>query len=442
MTPSGQILKPQQNVTTDTSNLPCVVEQFLGGGGQGEVYKATLSGKPIALKWYFKHTATPDQRAALETIIKRGAPNDRFLWPIEMVSDRSVPGFGYLMLLREPRYKSIVDLMKRRVEPTFRALITASLELSRSFLELHAKGLCYRDISFGNVFFDPGTGEVLICDNDNVAVDGEGQAGVLGTPRFMAPEIVLGKAKPSTQTDLYSLAVLLFYMLMVSHPLEGKREASIRCFDLPAMNKIYGSEPIFVFDPKDISNRPVKGIHDNALEYWPIYPQFLRDLFTKAFTQGIKDIKDRVRESEWRSALATLRDWIVYCPACGSENFYDPEALKKNNGKPNPCWDCHKEIRLPYRMRVGGSTIMLNHDTKLYPHHIDPQMNYIFTPPVAEIVINPADPKIWGLKNLTKEKWVMTTPDGSNKDVEPGKSATLGTGVKINFGKIEAEVRL
>jgi serine/threonine protein kinase len=103
------------------------------------------------------------------------------------------------MQLRPERYKGIVDLMKRRIEPTFRALATAGIELAHSFLALHAKGLCYRDISFGNVFFDPDTGDVLICDNDNVTVDGSATSGVLGTPRFMAPEVVRGEAMPSMQ---------------------------------------------------------------------------------------------------------------------------------------------------------------------------------------------------------------------------------------------------
>ena len=64
--------------------------------------------------------------------------------------------------------------MKRLVEPSFRALTTAGLELAHSFMLLHARGLCYRDISFGNVLFDPDTGSILICDNDNVATDGAG----------------------------------------------------------------------------------------------------------------------------------------------------------------------------------------------------------------------------------------------------------------------------
>src|SRR4051794_914758 len=161
------ILKIKQRVQTATQAV-CLVEEFLGGGGQGEEYRATLAGKPVALKWYYAASATADQRKALETLIKRGAPSDRFLWPSELASATGTPGFGYIMPLREPRFKGIVDLMKRRIEPGFRALVTAGLELSHSFLQLHSKGLCYRDISFGNAFFDPGTGEVLICDNDNV----------------------------------------------------------------------------------------------------------------------------------------------------------------------------------------------------------------------------------------------------------------------------------
>ena len=125
-----------------------------------------------------------------------------------------------------------------------------ALELADSFLRLHSLGFCYSDISFGNIFFDPVTGEISICDNDNVAVDGEGISDVLGTPRFMAPEIVREEAKPNINTDLYSLAVILFYMFMVHHPLEGKREREIACLDLPAMKKLYGTEALFHFRPQ------------------------------------------------------------------------------------------------------------------------------------------------------------------------------------------------
>ncbi|HLC14775.1 MAG TPA: hypothetical protein VJL89_00915 [Thermodesulfovibrionia bacterium] len=54
----NQIFKPGQTVFTEASQIPCKIEQFIGSGGQGEVYQVDMSGKPMALKWYFKPAAT------------------------------------------------------------------------------------------------------------------------------------------------------------------------------------------------------------------------------------------------------------------------------------------------------------------------------------------------------------------------------------------------
>jgi serine/threonine protein kinase len=430
-----QILKPGQKVRTATTRGDCVVENFLGSGGQGEVYGALLNNKPVALKWYYPASATPEQQKALETLIKMGTPSDRFLWPIELATSSASAGFGYVMPLRDRRFRGIVDLMKRRIEPGFRALATAGLELSHSYLQLHTKGLCYRDISFGNVFFDPDNGEILICDNDNVAVDNQSRSAVYGTPRFMAPEIVRGEATPSTQTDLFSLAVLLFYMFVMHHPLEGKKELAIKCLDLPAMKKLYGTDPLFIFDPTDDSNAPDSQSHRNALAFWPLYPRFLRDLFTKAFTEGIRDPQHgRVRESNWRSAMVRLRDSIIYCTHCNAENFHDADA---DNDR---CWSCARPLRLPPRVRIGKNFVMLNHDTLLFAHHVDEEKKYDFTKPVAAVTKHPIDPEIWGLKNISMQTWSTTNQKGEVKDVSPGRSVTLALGTRINFGHTEGEI--
>ncbi|MBD0371119.1 MAG: serine/threonine protein kinase [Pyrinomonadaceae bacterium] len=436
----NQILEPGRRVRTESSGMVCEVEGFLGGGGQGEVYRAKAGGQNLALKWYFPASATSEQRSALETLIRMGSPSQRFLWPLELVSASSIKGYGYIMPLREARYKSIVDMMKRRIEPGFRALATAGLELSHSYLQLHAKGLCYRDISFGNVFFDPDSGEVLICDNDNVAVDGQSVSGVYGTPRFMAPEIVTGETVPNTQTDLFSLAVLLFYIFMMHHPLEGKKELAIKCLDLPAMRKLYGTEPVFIFDPVDTSNAPDPVQHKNALLFWGIYPEFLRELFIKAFTEGIRDPQHgRVRESNWRAAMARLRDSIIYCGNCKAENFYDADAMTVSRQAAS-CWSCRQNLRLPPRLRIGRNLVMLNHDTQLFPHHVDDEKRYDFSQPVATIAQHPTDPNIWGLKNLSSNNWSSTNRKGEVSDVWPGRSVTLAVGTRINFGQVEGEI--
>lgn len=440
---SNILLKVGDVVQTQIAGTACKVGDFIGGGGQGEVYKVDVGGKPMALKWYFPHTATETQREILQRLVKKGSPDPRFLWPEDLVTSKTASGFGYIMALRPARFSSLFRLMSRKIEPTFRALATAGYHLADSFYQLHAQGLCYRDISFGNVFLDPDRGDILVCDNDNVVFNGEAKATINGTPRFIAPELVRGDpdVRLSTDTDLFSLAVLLFYMFMIHHPLDGEQESNIHCFDLAAMRKLYGTEARFIFDPNDDTNRPVPGHHDNALAYWPIYPQFFRDRFIKAFTQGLHDpAHGRVRETEWRQDMVRLRDAILYCGQCGAENFYDSRALKAQ-GQLNGCWSCGQSVQLPPRLRIGRSIVMLNHDTRLYPHHTG-AARWDFSQPVAEISQHPRDPSIWGLKNLSAHPWSSATAEGATQEIPPGRSVRLSVGTRIQFGNVEAEIRV
>jgi hypothetical protein len=124
------------------------------------------------------------------------------------------------------------------------------------------------------------------------------------------------------------------------------------------------------------------------------------------------------------------------------ENFYDPDTLKAAGGKAGTCWSCGATLTLPPRMRIAKHIIMLNSDTMLYPHHVDDQRMYVFKEPIAQVSRHPKDPKLWGLKNLSDEKWFITTADGSVKEVPPGRSFTLAKGTKVNFGKAQGEIRV
>src|SRR4051794_35170194 len=129
------LLKIGQTLNT-TSGLPCLVEEFIGAGGQGEVYRARLGTQSLALKWYFPDQATRQQHEALQILVRRGPPSEHFLWPLDLVTGPA-GSFGYLMPLRDRRFLSAVDFMRRKVDPGFRIVATMGLNLAQEFLLLH-----------------------------------------------------------------------------------------------------------------------------------------------------------------------------------------------------------------------------------------------------------------------------------------------------------------
>jgi eukaryotic-like serine/threonine-protein kinase len=410
------------------------VEQLIGEGSQGAVYVAqdTAGGERLALKVYFPHTATPEQRTALTGLVERGAPDGRFLWPIDVLAPED--GLGYAMPLRQERYASLADLLFGKVDVPYSVICTTALELADSFLALHNEGLCYRDISFGNVFFEPATGHVLICDNDNVGIDGQSPSVVLGTRRFMAPEIVRREAVPSIRTDLYSLSVLLFYLLMVGHPLVGQRELDFPVWDDAAESVLFGREPLFVFDPVDPRNAPVEDLQTDLLANWRQCPQPVRDLFVRAFTEGLRDPHHgRVRESVWRAAFARLRDSVLRCGLCGREGFWV-------EGEHRACWSCAAPLPDPLRLEVAGHTLVLNEDTVVHGHHL--HHDYDYATVVARVANDPRRPDRWGLRNEGAADWSVTVPGGSVLRVPAGRSVALVPGAALQVGAVHARLVL
>ena len=418
----------------------CEIQELIGTGNQWEMYRAKINGRDCTLKWYTPPEATPERRAKIERLLKKGTPSESFHWPCDMAISQDVPGFGYITLLRETRFRSLGEVLGRSADPSFRALTTAGLGLADAFMRLHVEGFCQTHFSSGDIFLDPETGEVLLCENDDVATIGEEWTGGLGTPRFLAPELLGRHAGPSAATDLHALAVILFQLLMIHHPLEGRHETEIECLDLEAMRQLYGAHPIFIFDPKHLGNRPVPGLHDNALIFWNFYPGYVRDIFQRAFTAGLHDPHARVTENEWRSIFTRMRDQIYYCDHCGVESFLSDQANSPGAVPNQDCWRCQHRLPPPLRIRLVHHAVVLNQDTVLYAHHLDAHRRNDFSQIMAEMAPHPTRPEVWGLKNLSALTWSSHAPNGATVAVHSGRSVSLVPGLRVRFGNVEGTV--
>lgn len=439
-------LKHGQQLRGITSGVGCRVQSLIGEGGQGEVYTVELDGQPYALKWYNDVVLRVDRglRGRLQVLIDRGAPSPKFLWPFELVTLPGGARLGYLMRLRNAGFQKIHSLLRQEVRPTFRARATLACLLTDALFALHSKGLAYQDLNAGNVFFDPETGDLEICDNDNVDVDGAPSV-MGGVWEFQAPEVVLRQAGPTRATDLHSLAVMLFRILHIGHPLIGRRAAEFpNLSDDRAIRRLFGTEARFVFDPVDESNRPLPQEHGPVAGHWALYPKFLTDLFTRAFTEGLYDPSARVVETEWRRATSRLRDSVMSCPACGAKSFYDAQRFAARQVS-FACWSCSAQVpssppRIGIR-RAGARAseppshvIVLEPGAQLFAHH-SAGTEYDFSHPTAEVTADLA------LRNLSRREWAVTQGSVATRVGHQG-TVPLVSGLRVQFERAEGEIKM
>jgi len=430
----GELNKGQE-IQTKGYKTAKIVEK-LGEGGQGTVYRVEYDGKQMALKWYFKNKLKdPDKfYKNIENNIEQGKPTDAFLWPVDITE--WVDGtFGYVMPLRPKEYGDFSKYLLAKANfGSVRALVNAALNIVEGFDTLHKKGYNYQDLNDGNFFINFTNGDVLICDNDNVMGHGF-SSGIAGKCRYMAPEIVVRSKDPDRQTDRYSLAVVLFLLFFVNHPLEGKA-TNPPCMTEELEKKFYGSEPVFIFDPTNKSNIPVAGIHRNAIAKWPIFPQYVRDQFIAAFSydqlHSHETKKPRLLDSDWLKLFIRLRSEIITC-ACGSEIFADPTM-------PVKCGKCGKQFTIPAYLKFKKLNVPLFPGVNLNPcHTVDGDLD--FKTPVAEVIVSKNNPGSMGIRNMSNVSWYAVGADGKQVPKGNGEVVKVASGIKINFGKNhEAEI--
>lgn len=387
----------------------------LGRGGQGIVYLVEVCGEKKALKWYLN---APDDKfyRNLDQNIASGAPSDAFLWP-EYLTEKQQGSYGYIMKLRPQNYYEFGNFLLAKVSfKSFTAMLSAAMKICDGFMMLHRFGYSYQDLNDGNFFIDPQTGDVLICDNDNVMPQGE-KSGIMGKARYMAPEIVAGGI-PDKYSDRFSLSVILFMLFYANHPFEGAKVVACPCMTEAFEKKFYGSEALFIYDPTDKSNLPVRGIHQNVIRRWPVFPQMLRDAFIEEFSkEKLQDPSTRMIEQNWKKIISSVRDSLVVCQHCAEETFVNV------SDSTDKCMNCGKDVDLSKRLVINNRSLPLTQNTYIYIDEDNTPDGVVTTDSNGFMLI----------KNISTETWTVETPSGKIKTVAPNEILPVKEGLKITF---------
>jgi non-specific serine/threonine protein kinase len=211
----------------------------IGAGGMGEVYRAadTKLGRDVALKVMPADMAgDPDRLARFQREARAvAALNHPHIVTIYSVEEIDGVHFLTMELVEGQSLDRLIPASGLAVEQ----VVEIASALADALAAAHEKGIVHRDLKPANVMVTT-DGRVKVLDfglakdssageTGGATLTGAGltQAGlVMGTPAYMSPEQIAGRAVDH-RTDIFSLGVVLHEMVTGRRPFEGTSAAEL-----------------------------------------------------------------------------------------------------------------------------------------------------------------------------------------------------------------------
>ncbi len=299
----------------------------IGSGGEGQVYLATdrEDGRMVAVKMISKLSGPPQSESGLLDLA------DHFRLMRELRAFAAVDHPNVVKLLDSGVHKGVPFLVMERLSGSDlrKEIVSAGpmgwdaakpliLQMCDAIGALHEKGIIHRDIKPSNLFLADGPGGRILklIDLDLVKFvgpaagrDADDSDEVVGTPAYMAPEMLDGMAGCDTRLDIYSLGATIYEMLAGVPPYSPRNYLELMMLQRQRMPRLISDvRPDAVLPPgvQDIVSKALE--HDPEKRYQSVaelkadveavgnatIPPAPRSLLGRAW-RFIKDVADLLR---------------------------------------------------------------------------------------------------------------------------------------------------
>jgi hypothetical protein len=287
---------------------------LLGEGGEGTVFRTDNSRYAVKLckTDYVSAEDLADRLDRLRWLPLDGIPICR---PLEALAP---PHTGYVMELLEDMValKTVCDAPEDDLGEWYSRTgglarrLTLLARCAGILSTLHERGIVYGDVSPGNVLISERVDydQVWLVDADNLQTESIDMGRRFGTPYYTAPELLRRTSGNTAASDLHSFAVIAYQTLTTNHPFLGDYVS-----DGPPEYEDDAQLGLFpwIDHGSDDRNRASTG---RAAE--EVTTSGLRELFSRAFEEGMTDPRARPRAGEWAQALWTAVGRTVHCAHC------------------------------------------------------------------------------------------------------------------------------
>ncbi|MEW6729831.1 MAG: protein kinase [Acidobacteriota bacterium] len=220
------------------------IEKLIGAGGMGEVYMArdTLLNRTVAIKFL------PREVESRERVVKRFLREAQATARLTHPNIATVYGIeqheGRYFILMEYIEGDSLSLLMRRGRLNIRVALNYGLQIAQALAEAHEHGVLHRDVKPSNIlitrkqqvkvldfglakFIDPDSPAPPSRSKSGRNTDDLTREGVLvGTPRYMAPEQILGK-HVDVRSDIFAFGIILYEMFSGQHPFKGANSTQL-----------------------------------------------------------------------------------------------------------------------------------------------------------------------------------------------------------------------
>ena len=201
----------------------------LGAGGMGEVYRAThlASGQVVAIKILSSTQIEASWLARFyhEARVQQGLDHPNIVRLHELVDVSGRP----CLVMEYVGGESLAELLERQRRLPPREALRILQAIAGAVAYVHRHDIVHRDLKPGNIRITPG-GVVKLLDfgiSKSRHAEGLTQVGnVIGTPRYLSPEQLMGQAV-TPAADVWALGVLLYELVTGLPPFEGATDAQL-----------------------------------------------------------------------------------------------------------------------------------------------------------------------------------------------------------------------
>ena len=205
------------------------VEGVLGGGGMGEVFRAThlVLHSRVAIKVLRKSQIGTSDGVARLVREARSLAQISSAHVCRVLDVEAIPDRGPALVMELLEGNDLRAELTREGRIPYPRAVRYVLEACDALAEAHDLGIVHRDLKPGNLFvvkraprpdyvkvLDFGLAKALGGTDGISTLTGD----VLGSPRYMSPEQIFAPAAVDARSDVWSLGVILHELIAGVHP--------------------------------------------------------------------------------------------------------------------------------------------------------------------------------------------------------------------------------